>query len=386
LRTKFADINALRVDVAYPLLLELYHDYATHRVSRDDLARMLLFIESYVFRRAISGIPTNSLNKTFSEFSDGLRKDNYVESFQARLLLLDSYRRLPRDEEFIPSFQTRDVYNLTTRRHYLLRKLENHGRKEPVDVESFTIEHVLPQNRALGPEWQAMLGVDWQHVQEKYLHTIGNLTLTGYNPELSDRPFLKKLNMEGGFKDSPLRLNRELAKLERWTEAEIQTRAEALARLAATVWPEPILDAAVLDQYRPARTGVDSGSYTLGDHPYLVGLVRDLFDQFRAHVMALGPDVTMYVLKQYIAFKATTNFVDVVPQAARLRLSLNMAFADLDDSRDVAEDVTGLGRWGNGDVQIGVSAADQLDYVMTLVQQSYALHRVKTDRPAMVRA
>lgn len=375
LRARFADINALKVDVAYPLLLELYQDYAGHRFTRDEFAEMLLLIESYVFRRAISGIPTNSLNKTFSEFSAGLKKDRYLESFKARLLLLDSYRRFPRDEEFTRDLQARDVYNLTTRRHYLLRKLENQGRKEPVDVESFTIEHVLPQNPDLSREWQEMLGSDWQRVQQTYLHTIGNLTLTGYNPELSDRPFLKKRDMEGGFRDSPLRLNRVLGKLERWTEDEIKARAEQLAKLASTVWPEPVLEPNILYQFRPAKAGADNGGYSLSDHQYLVGEVRDLFELFRARVDALGTDVTMHVLKLYIAFKTTTNFVDVVPQSSRLRLSLNMAFADLEDPRGLADDVTGLGRWGNGDVQIGLSAQDQLDYVMMLVKQSYDQHR-----------
>jgi predicted transport protein len=149
----------------------------------------------------------------------------------------------------------------------------------------------------------------------------------------------------------------------------------------------PELDPALLDQYRPPKVGAENGGYILADHPYLTGPVRDLFDQFRqfrARVEALGPDVTMHVLKLYIAFKTTTNFVEVVPQSSRLRLSLNMAFADLDDPRGVADDVTGLGRWGNGDVQIGLSSPDQLDYVMTLVQQSYAQHRTNVEHAALL--
>ena len=154
-----------------------------------------------------------------------------MESLKAALLLKESYARMPADAEFRREFVVKDVYNFRSR-NYLLRKLENFDRKEPVDVDSYTIEHVMPQNPDLSPEWQQELGPDWKTVQERWLHTIGNLTLTGYNPELSDRPFSEKLTIKGGFRDSPLRLNQYLAKLDHWNEEEIEKRAELLADLA----------------------------------------------------------------------------------------------------------------------------------------------------------
>ena len=123
-------------------------------------------------------------------------------------------------------FLTKDVYNLRTRnylRNYLLPKLENHERKEPIRVEDYTIEHVMPQT--LSEEWQSELGESWREIHEKYLHTIGNLTLTGYNSELSNNTFIDKQLIEGGFLDSPLRLNRSLAKVEQWNETAIVNRA-----------------------------------------------------------------------------------------------------------------------------------------------------------------
>ena len=175
-------------------------------------------VESYVFRRAIAGIPTNILNKTFAGLVREVDEANYMESLRARLLLKESYARMPGDAEFRREFLVKDVYNFRSR-NYLLRKLENFDRKEPVDVDSYTIEHVMPQNPELSPEWQQELGPDWKAVQERWLHTIGNLTLTGYNPELSDRPFREKLTIKGGFRESPLRLNQYLAQLEHWNEA-----------------------------------------------------------------------------------------------------------------------------------------------------------------------
>ena len=189
---------------------------------------------------------------------------------------------MPTDEEVRRDFLVKDVYNFRSR-NYLLRKLENHDRKEPVDVESYTIEHVMPQNPDLSPEWQQELGPDWKTVQERYLHTIGNLTLTGYNPELSDRPFSEKLTMKGGFRDSPLRLNHYLAQLEHWNEEEIQKRAALLADLALKVWPAPTLPEETLAKYRKTKAKVGA-VYTLDDHPALDGPIRPLFDEFRRRV------------------------------------------------------------------------------------------------------
>lgn len=108
-------------------------------------------IESYVFRRAICGVPTNSLNKTFATMSREMDKENYVESVQIVLVLKDSYRRFPGNDEFTRELKVKDVYNFRNR-NYLLRKLENYLRKEVVDIESYTIEHIMPQNESLSEE------------------------------------------------------------------------------------------------------------------------------------------------------------------------------------------------------------------------------------------
>ena len=98
--------------------------------------------------------------------------------------------------------------------------------------------------------------------------------------------------------------------------------------------------------------------------------MREVFEAFRMQVLALDPCVTEEFLKLYVAYKAETNFVDVVPQAKRLRLSLNMTFPEVTDPRGICKDVTGLGRWGNGDVEVGLATIDELPYVMGLVRQA----------------
>ena len=376
LRRRFADLNALKVDVAYPLLLELYGDYAAGRLDKSDLAAMLALLESYVFRRAICGIPTNSLNKTLPELArtvDRADRARYLESFKARLLLLDTFRHFPGDEEFTRAFATRDVYTLTTRRTYLLDRLENYDRKERVDVGAYTIEHVLPQNPDLSAAWRAMLGPDWEQVQARWLHTIGNLTLTGYNSELGDRPYAEKRDMPGGFKDSPIRLSAGLGQLEAWTEVEIRSRGEALAARAAQVWPSVDLPADVLARYRPARTarGWKGLAFGYADHKHLQGPILGLYEQLRNRVLEVGPDVREHVLKYYIAFKADTNFVDVVVRSKKLRCILNMPFEAVQDPEGRCDDVSHLGLWGNGNVRFYVHGEADLDYALFLIRQAY---------------
>src|SRR4029077_14141989 len=164
------------VDVAYPFLLDLYRDYKNGILPKSDFVSAVRVVESYVFRRAICSIPTDSMNKTFATFAKGLKKDRYLESIQAQMLLLPTYRRFPSDDEFRRDFQTRDLYNFRSR-SYWLRRLENHDRKERVSVDEYTIEHIMPQNEKLPSQWQAELGPEWKRVWQTYLHTLGNLTL-----------------------------------------------------------------------------------------------------------------------------------------------------------------------------------------------------------------
>lgn len=371
LSNAISDINTLKVDVAYPFLLEVLEDHAIGAVSRDDLLDILGLIESYVFRRAICGIPTNSLNKTFANLMKEVDKSNYLESLQAAFLIKDSYRRLPRDEEFRSEIAIKDVYNIRSR-NYLLRKIENHGRKEPVDVGSYTIEHVMPQNPNLSEKWKSELGPEWKRIQDTYLHTLGNLTLTGYNPELSDRPFAEKRTMEGGFADSPIRLNRALAQLRAWTESAIQDRAKDLAQIACGVWTIPSLSQEVVSKYRKVASSEGGLTYTIAQHnDKLQGAILSLFEVLRKRILNLDSSVREEVRKNYIAYKTETNFVDIVPQKSRLRLTLNMKFVDVDDPNGITEDVSGKGHWGNGDVEFGMSSHEDIDYAMSLIQQAF---------------
>lgn len=367
LRRAFRDLRELRVDVAFPLLLELYDDYEGGNLSKQDFLAIVDTTESYVFRRAVCNIPANSMNKTFATFARAINKQRYLESVRGVFLSLPSYRRFPSDDEFKRDLQTRDMYNFRNRA-YWLRRLENHKRKEPAAVEEYTIEHIMPQNPNLSPSWKAALGPDWHRVHQTLLHTIGNLTLTGYNSEYGDRSFIEKRDMAGGFKESPLKLNVGMGDLSAWNESTIMHRAKRLAETAITVWRMPHLPKEILESYTRSQTA--RVTYEISDHPHLLSPeMRGLFDEFRTQVLALDACVSEEYLKFYVAYKAETNFVDVYPQSKRLRLILNMPFSEVNDARGISKDMTGYRL--NGEVQVMLSASADIPYVLGLVRQAF---------------
>ncbi len=226
----------LEMDVVYPLLLELYSDYKDGVLSKQDFIPIIALTESYICRRAVCGLKSNGLNKLFPSFTKKIDKKQYLKSVEERFGSLKGNQRFPNDLEFKELFITRDFYEFK-KTHTFLTRLENFDTKEPVNTEKCTIEHVMPQKPI--PEWERDLGENAQEIHEKYLHTIGNLTLTGYNSEYSDKSFQEKRDMENGFKQSPLKLNQGLKDLEVFGEKEILDRAEYLANLALKIWVSP---------------------------------------------------------------------------------------------------------------------------------------------------
>ncbi|GAA9621905.1 DUF262 and DUF1524 domain-containing protein [Helicobacter pylori] len=209
----------LEMDVIYPLLLELYSDYSDGVLSKADFIPIIALIESYICRRAVCGLGTNSLNKVFPSFTKHIQKDEYFKSLKAHFGYLTEKQRFPNNDEFKDCFITIDFYNFK-KRNIFFERLENFDRKERVYTHEYTTEHIMPQT--LTEEWGRDLGENFQEIHNKYLNTIGNLTKTGYNSEYSDKSFKEKQGMEKGFKNSPLRLNQSLRDLESFGEEEIK--------------------------------------------------------------------------------------------------------------------------------------------------------------------
>ena len=371
LKSFYEEMKAIRMEVAYPFLLKVHDDCDKGVIPIAALREIVQICVSYVLRRAVCDIPTNSLNKTFATMTamkNDIRADDYLNSVKAFFVLLDSYKEFPNDERFIGTFLSRDIYNMS-RCRYILGRLENWDNKSVVSLENLSTEHIIPQNPRLSTDWVAALGSNWSEIQKKYLHTIGNLTLTAYNSELSDSSFAEKLNMTGGFKESALRLNKYVIMQSSWGEPQVNERAIQLGELAKKAWPYPTLSDAELAPYRKQDDA--DPQYTLNSYDQMNAYNKVLFEKLNTRILNLGTHVKREFKKLYIAYKTDTNFVDVTIQKARLRLAINMKFGDVIDPKGICKDVTGLGRWGNGDVEVFLDSLAGLDDVMAIIEQSF---------------
>lgn len=365
----YSDIKDLKMEVVFPFLLKVHNDFKEGIISEDDFIEILKMCISYVFRRSICDIPTNSLNKTFATLRNEIKPDDYINSIKAFFILRDDYKQFPDDDKFVSAFESRDIYNMRSR-NYILSHLENYNNKASIIIENYTIEHIMPQNTKLNDEWKKELGPDWREIQKKYIHTIGNLTLTAYNSEMSDRPFMVKMDMQGGFKESALRLNAYLVKLTEWKEEHINERAKLLSDKAKEIWTYPKLSDEKLAPYREQEKTIQK--YSLDSYD-INAFTKTLFDVLDKRIMNLSSDVKREYKKQYIAYKLDTNFVDIVIQKQRLRISVNMKYSQVYDPKGLCKDITNLGRWENGDVELFMEHTSDVENVMEIIEQSYRI-------------
>ncbi|WP_154452461.1 DUF262 and DUF1524 domain-containing protein [Helicobacter pylori] len=356
----------LEMDVIYPLLLELYSDYSDGVLSKADFIPIIALIESYICRRAVCGLGTNSLNKVFPSFTKHIQKDEYFESLKAHFGYLTEKQRFPNNDEFKDCFIKIDFYKFK-KKEYFFERLENFERKERVYTHEYTTEHIMPQ-KLTEEKWKRDLGENFQEIHNKYLHTIGNLTLTGYNQEYSNNSFQQKRDMEKGFKDSPLRLNQSLKNLESFGEEEIKKRANDLADWALKIWTYPKLDAETLEKYKPKKDKkekkvYDLSSYKFGSHS------RELFDTLRREIKALDEKIVENFNKMCISYKFDTNFVSIVPlKNGGLILYLNMPFYELQDEKNLAKKAKG--NYGNGDIEVKLKTKENIPYCLGLIKQA----------------
>lgn len=240
LKLYWQEFKKLDSHVVYPFLLKLYDDYSRQILIKEDFKKILQVVISYLWRRAICEIPTNSLSKTFATLYQAVDKEDYVNSVIKAFVFKSSYKRFPSDYEVREKLQTKDIYHFRLRK-YLLEALENYYHKEPIDLNTanYTIEHIMPQNIEHNLSWQQMLGENWQEVHSLYLHTLGNLTITGYNAEMSNKSFWEKVNGESGFKHSHLKLSESIVQCDVWNKKAIQRRTNILTDIILKIWKYP---------------------------------------------------------------------------------------------------------------------------------------------------
>jgi uncharacterized protein with ParB-like and HNH nuclease domain len=242
-------LDLLDMTVAYPFLMAFISYAKETSMENDEIFSVLSCIETFIFRRLMCDLPTNALNKIFATLhSSVLKNKKEDDSYSSVMIYLLENRKLsssfPKDEEFLNGFTSKNIYAMRAKnKEYIFERLENGSSKEKNDVVDniekgiLTVEHIMPQT--LSPSWKQSLGKDWSEIQERWLHTISNLTLSGYNYNYSNRPFQEKKNMTNGFLQSGLRLNHYIAQFDKWGEEELELRKGKLSKMALNIWSYP---------------------------------------------------------------------------------------------------------------------------------------------------
>lgn len=236
-----AGLRKLKQTTVYLFLFRVFDDYENGIINKNELARVLKMLLSYSIRRLICEIGSNTLRGLYKTlygrvFEQKENKNTYYDSLVSFFLQQTSKNTIPSDNEFVTALQEKNLYSKNALCKYLLCAIENQG-KETLDTENLSIEHIMPQNKNLSMSWQKMLGENWQSVHEKYLHTLGNLTLTGYNSELGDKPFEKKKEKLEETITHIAVLYSDVKDKSEWNSVNMEKRAKRLAEIILKLFP-----------------------------------------------------------------------------------------------------------------------------------------------------
>ncbi len=327
LKKAFADLRPL-VEVATPVVMRLYDFYEDEKLDQTDFIEAVKLLGSYVLRRSICNMQTRSLGNTFAALTHKLREDEPLLSLKVALARFSKNSRFPNDTEFKEALIHSDLYESRNCR-FVLDRLENDS-KERIDTSSFTIEHVMPQNPELHKDWRKMLGDNWQEVQQTWLHRLGNLTLTGYNSEYQDRPFAQKKSIEGGFDDSPLRLNKDMRDACEWNEAAMLKRSKRLARMALRLWPKLAVDPQAVAEAELEDKKRQAVGLTVNDVGGMRAPIKKLYQLLEERVLNIDPDISVIINKKNLTFYTLEPFIQAIPRKNKLAVILALDFEELD--------------------------------------------------------
>lgn len=236
-----AGLRKLKQTTVYLFLFRVFDDYENGIINKNELARVLEMLLSYSIRRLVCEIGSNTLRGLYKTlygrvFEQKENKNTYYDSLVSFFLQQTSKNTIPSDNEFLTALQEKNLYSKNALCKYLLCAIENQG-KETLDTENLSIEHIMPQNKNLSMSWQKMLGENWQSVHEKYLHTLANLTLTGYNSELGDKPFEKKKEKLEETITHIAVLYSDVKDKSEWNSVNMEKRAKRLAEIILKLFP-----------------------------------------------------------------------------------------------------------------------------------------------------
>ena len=321
------------------LTMRLYDCYESGLLSESDFVHALGLIKSYLLRRAVMGLQTNDYWSVFARIAHSIDSNDVFESFRVALARQIPNYRFPYDSEFTKALQERNLYSLRICPH-ILERLENSGWKEQSPTGNCSIEHIMPQSIEDIIEWQDMLKDDWRKVHETWLHRLGNLTLTAYNSEYSNKPFHEKKTIEGGFNDSPFRLNQFVKEQTQWTEEEMEERGNNLAKRALDIWPfhnanEKLIREADVRALKEQEALKNSDSLEMSE------TVRALFTLTHNAIRDLGPSIQVIENRSACYYDSSASFfAELLPMSYYVRLLIPLDFSEVDDPQGMAGNTT----------------------------------------------
>ncbi len=359
------------------LAMRLFDFYKRQQLTLDEFIHAVTLIESYVLRRDVIGLETRSYWKVFTRVAHRLDDNTSVlEALKVAFARLDGKIYFPTDEEFKRSLQEKDLYTLRVCRH-ILDQLENAGQKEPSPVSEYSIEHIMPVKIENVPEWQRMLGNNWQSIHNKWLNRLGNLTLTAYNSEYWNHPFERKKEIDGGFNESAVRLNEYVRKKSQWTANEIKERGKKLTHKGLKIWPHhhademSIQEAEITDLRNRAETSSPDDIEMSDD-------VRQILNETLEQVQKLVDVIVVTEQNSVCCYRPRAGvFAELSPMKNYLRIYLPLEFNELDDQLDLyVEDVSNRKRvqhrtQNDFNLLINYLTLDGIEPAMHMIRQSF---------------
>ena len=241
---RLLELRAIDQTTIYPFLFRIFDDFNNDVISEEILEKVLTFFFNYLLRRIICGVTSNSLRGLYKTlynriFGDSENLKTYYDSIVQFFMQLNTKDSMPSDSVFKDALLNTDLYNKKNICKYVLKSIENmtpDGKegKEVVDISTLSIEHIMPQ--ILTEDWKRELGADYKRIHEKYLHNIGNLSLTGYNSELGQKSFANKKQMIIDKNSHVVVLNQDILNSNVWTEGVICARAERLSSILLQIF------------------------------------------------------------------------------------------------------------------------------------------------------
>ena len=289
-------IKQLDITTTYPFLLNCYHDYAQKNISADEFVAILKVLENFIIRRFVCNIAVNGLNKIFPLLY-GQIKSRETTNFVSELKSALQTKNYPKDTEFRERLLNSKLYgsgDRAVKTRLILEAIEeSYENKEQIGFDNLTVEHIMPQT--LTDSWKKSLGDDWETIHEQLLHTLGNLTLTKYNSELSNNTFAEKKEQ---LRESHLDINKYVTQQQTWTAEDIEERAAMLADVALSIWPY-FGDIKVAQAEQRKVTGTKPRMMSILGQHFTVDSWRDVLVQTMDTIADLEPEKFELLLQQF---------------------------------------------------------------------------------------